>query len=88
MLIAGPQVMLGYFSNPQQTAKVLHTDEHGVTWLHTGDIVRIDEEGFFYVLDRKKDMIIRGGLKISRRRWKRSSAATHVRHRRRGGRPR
>ena len=64
MLIAGPQVMLGYFSNPQQTAQVLHTDEHGVTWLHTGDIVRIDEEGFTYVLDRKKDMIIRGGLKI------------------------
>jgi len=64
MLIAGPQVMLGYFSNPQQTAQVLHTDEHGVTWLHTGDIVRIDDEGFFYVLDRKKDMIIRGGLKI------------------------
>jgi long-chain acyl-CoA synthetase len=64
MLIAGPQVMLGYFSNPQQTATALSTDEHGVTWLHTGDIVRIDEEGFCYVLDRKKDMIIRGGLKI------------------------
>ena len=64
LLIAGPQIMLGYFSNPQQTAIALSTDEHGTTWLHTGDIARVDEEGFFYILDRKKDMIIRGGLKI------------------------
>jgi acyl-CoA synthetase (AMP-forming)/AMP-acid ligase II len=64
MLISGPQVMLGYFSNPQQTAQTISTDENGVTWLHTGDIARIDAEGFCYILDRKKDMIIRGGLKI------------------------
>src|SRR2546423_7544581 len=64
LLIAGPQIMLGYFSNPGQTAIALSTDEHGMTWLHTGDIARVDEEGFFYILDRKKDMIIRGGLKI------------------------
>ena len=64
MLISGPQVMQGYFSNPQQTAQALWTDEHGVVWLRTGDVVRVDEEGYFYVLDRKKDMIIRGGLKI------------------------
>ena len=64
MLISGPQVMRGYYANPQQTRKVLTTDADGVTWLHTGDIVRYDEDGFFYVLDRKKDMIIRSGLKI------------------------
>ena len=64
MLICGPQVMQGYFSNPQQTAQALVTDAHGDIWLRTGDVVRVDEEGFFYVLDRKKDMIIRGGLKI------------------------
>jgi len=64
MLICGPQVMQGYFSNPQQTAQALVTDEQDNVWLRTGDIVRMDEEGFFYVLDRRKDMIIRGGLKI------------------------
>ena len=64
MLISGPQVMLGYFSNPEQTRSALLTAEDGNVWLRTGDIVRMDEEGFFYVLDRKKDMIIRGGLKV------------------------
>jgi long-chain acyl-CoA synthetase len=62
--VAGPQVMKGYFADPEQTAKVLHTDRDGTTWLSTGDIVRVDEEGYFYVLDRKKDMIIRSGLKV------------------------
>lgn len=64
MLISGPQVMLGYFANPKQTQQSLVTDEHGKVWLRTGDVVRMDEEGYFYVIDRKKDMIIRSGLKI------------------------
>jgi long-chain acyl-CoA synthetase len=64
MLIAGPQVMTGYYANPEHTTRSLTTDSHGVTWLHTGDIVRYDPDGYFYVLDRKKDMIIRSGLKI------------------------
>jgi long-chain acyl-CoA synthetase len=64
MLISGPQVMLGYFANPEQTRHALLTDAAGVVWLRTGDVVRMDEEGFFYVLDRKKDMIIRAGLKV------------------------
>ena len=64
MLICAPQVMDGYFANPDATADVLTTDETGKTWLHTGDVVRYDEDGFFYVLDRKKDMIIRSGLKV------------------------
>jgi long-chain acyl-CoA synthetase len=64
MLIAGPQVMSGYFANPTETRRVLTTDDRGTVWLHTGDIVRCDEDGFFYVLDRKKDMIIRSGLKV------------------------
>jgi long-chain acyl-CoA synthetase len=64
LLVSGPQIMLGYFANPEQTRLSLVTDPAGATWLRTGDIVRVDEEGFFHVLDRKKDMIIRSGLKI------------------------
>jgi long-chain acyl-CoA synthetase len=64
LMVSGPQIMLGYFGNPEQTRLSLVTDPAGATWLRTGDIVRVDEEGFFHVLDRKKDMIIRSGLKV------------------------
>jgi long-chain acyl-CoA synthetase len=64
LLVSGPQVMSGYFGNPEETRRALWTDEHGRVWLRTGDIVRMDEDGFFQVLDRKKDMIIRSGLKV------------------------
>ena len=64
MLINGPQIMLGYFANPEQTKIALINDNEGNTWLRTGDIVRVSEDGFFHVLDRKKDMIIRSGLKV------------------------
>ncbi|HEY8668597.1 MAG TPA: AMP-binding protein [Tepidisphaeraceae bacterium] len=64
MLIAGPQVMAGYFADAGNTRAALSTDEQGVTWLHTGDVVRVDDEGYFHVLDRKKDMIIRSGMKV------------------------
>ena len=64
LLVSGPQIMLGYFANPRSTRQSLVTDEHGKTWLRTGDIARMDEQGYFFVLDRKKDMIIRSGLKI------------------------
>lgn len=64
LLINGPQVMAGYYANPEQTSKVIIRDAAGKTWLRTGDIVRMDSDGFFYVLDRKKDMIIRSGMKV------------------------
>jgi long-chain acyl-CoA synthetase len=64
LLISGPQVMGGYFASPNESAAALFTDADGVKWLRTGDIVRMDEDGFFYVIDRKKDMIIRSGLKV------------------------
>ncbi|HWP40587.1 MAG TPA: AMP-binding protein, partial [Tepidisphaeraceae bacterium] len=64
LLIAGPQIMSGYFANPQETAAALFKDADGVTWLRSGDIVRMDADGYFYVIDRKKDMIIRSGLKV------------------------
>ena len=64
LLISGPQLMTGYFANPEQTAKALIKDRHGDTWLRTGDVARMDADGFFYILDRKKDMIIRSGMKV------------------------
>jgi long-chain acyl-CoA synthetase len=64
MLVSGPQVMHGYFSSPEQTAMALSRDDDGTVWLHTGDVVQYDDDGFFHVLDRKKDMIIRSGLKV------------------------
>ncbi|GAA0555159.1 MULTISPECIES: long-chain-fatty-acid--CoA ligase FadD [Rheinheimera] len=59
MLVKGPQVMLGYLNRPEETAKVLKDG-----WLYTGDIARMDEEGFFYIVDRKKDMILVSGFNV------------------------
>jgi long-chain acyl-CoA synthetase len=64
LLISGPQVMSGYFANPSETAQALIKDADGATWLRTGDVARMDSDGYFYILDRKKDMIIRSGLKV------------------------
>ncbi len=60
LCVKGPQVMKGYWNRPDETKIAL--DEEG--WLHTGDIAKMDEEGFFYIVDRKKDMIISGGYNI------------------------
>ena len=59
LLIKGPTVMKGYWNNPEETANQLKDG-----WLSTGDIVRMDEDGYFYIVDRKKDMIIAGGFNI------------------------
>jgi acyl-CoA synthetase (AMP-forming)/AMP-acid ligase II len=59
LLVRGPGVMVGYYRNPDATAAVL---EDG--WLHTGDIARKDEDGFIWLIDRKKDVIITGGENI------------------------
>ncbi|EFK05347.1 long-chain-fatty-acid--CoA ligase [delta proteobacterium NaphS2] len=59
LLIKGPQVMKGYWNKPEATAETL-TDG----WLHTGDIAKMDDEGYFYIVDRKKDMIISGGYNV------------------------
>ena len=59
LLIRGPQVMKGYWNNPEATAAALKDG-----WLHTGDVATVDEEGYFYIVDREKDMIIAGGFNI------------------------
>lgn len=61
LLTRGPNVMQGYYKMPEQTAKAL--DEHG--WLHTGDMVRRDENGFYYVTGRLKDLYIVGGENVA-----------------------
>ncbi len=60
LCIRGPQVMKGYWQRPDETAKII--DEHG--WLHTGDMARMDGNGFFYIVDRKKDMILVSGFNV------------------------
>jgi len=57
--IKGPNVMAGYYRMPEATAQAVR---HG--WLHTGDMGRVDTDGNLYIVDRKKDLIIRGGLNI------------------------
>jgi long-chain acyl-CoA synthetase len=57
--IKGPNVVKGYWNKPEATAASFSDG-----WLHTGDLVRIDEEGFLYILDRVKDMLIRGGENV------------------------
>jgi long-chain acyl-CoA synthetase len=59
IVIKGPNVMKGYYNNPQATAETIVDG-----WLHTGDVGYVDDEGYFFIVDRKKDMIIRGGENI------------------------
>jgi len=59
IIIRGPQVMKGYWKKPDETARVLRDG-----WLYTGDIAKKDSEGYYYIVDRKKDLIIAGGYNI------------------------
>jgi long-chain acyl-CoA synthetase len=59
LMVKGPQVMTGYWNKPDATAETLVDG-----WLHTGDIAQMDAEGYFYIVDRKKDMIISGGYNV------------------------
>ena len=60
LCVQGPQVMKGYWQRPEETAKVIDADG----WLHTGDMARMDERGYFYIVDRKKDMILVSGFNV------------------------
>jgi long-chain acyl-CoA synthetase len=60
ILIRGHNIMKGYWGRPDATAEAI--DQEG--WFRTGDMARVDEEGFFFIVDRKKDLIIRGGYNV------------------------
>jgi long-chain acyl-CoA synthetase len=59
LCVRGPQVMKGYWNRPEETAATLRDG-----WLHTGDVARMDEDGYFYIVQRKKDMIIVSGFNV------------------------
>ena len=59
LLIRGPQVMKGYWNRPEETARALRDG-----WLYTGDLATMDEDGYFRIVDRKKEMIISGGYNV------------------------
>ncbi len=60
VIFGGPHVMKGYFRDPERTAEALRD-----RWMHSGDVAEIDDEGFIYIVDRMKNLIIRGGLNIA-----------------------
>ena len=59
LIVRGPGVMKGYHNQPEATAETIRGG-----WLHTGDLAKMDEDGYVYIVDRKKDMIIRGGYNV------------------------
>ncbi|WP_409292815.1 class I adenylate-forming enzyme family protein [Peribacillus sp. SCS-37] len=59
LIVRGDNVTPGYYQNEEESKKVLQNG-----WLHTGDMARVDNEGYLYIVDRKKDLIIRGGLNV------------------------
>ena len=60
LMVHGPTVMMGYFGDEEKTRETLEPDG----WLHTGDLATIDEDGFVFIVDRKKDMILTGGYNV------------------------
>lgn len=63
IIVCGPQVMRGYLNKPEESRKALQ-EHNGRLWMHTGDVGRMDEQGYVFVVDRAKDMIIVGGYKV------------------------
>ncbi len=59
LIVRGPNVMKGYYKMPEETAMAIRDG-----WLYTGDLAKVDDEGYFYIVDRKKDMIIVGGFNV------------------------
>jgi long-chain acyl-CoA synthetase len=64
LCISGPQVMKGYWQQPDETARALRRDAAGKVWFYTGDVARVDEDGYTTIVQRKKDMIIVDGFNV------------------------
>jgi long-chain acyl-CoA synthetase len=64
MLLRAPQHMAGYWENPAETAETLRSHGPGGPWLHTGDLARMDADGFIFIVDRKKDMLKTSGHQV------------------------
>ena len=64
LVMYGPQLMRGYYGMPTETANALREGPDSKKWLYTGDIARMDEDGYFYIVDRKKDMALIGGFNV------------------------
>ena len=64
MLLRGPQIMKGYWRNPAASTEMIFTDADGVVWLRTGDLATMDEEGYVFLVDRKKDLIKPNGMQV------------------------
>jgi long-chain acyl-CoA synthetase len=64
LCVSGPQVMKGYWNKPEESASVLRRDASGRIWFHTGDIARMDADGYTSIVQRKKDMIIVDGYNV------------------------
>jgi long-chain acyl-CoA synthetase len=64
ILLRAPQLMQGYWQNPEETAGVLQVHGEGGPWLHTGDLGYMDEDGYIFIVDRKKDVIKPSGFQV------------------------
>jgi long-chain acyl-CoA synthetase len=64
LCIAGPQVMQGYWNSPAETAEALRRHDDGRIWFHTGDVATMDEDGYTYIVQRKKDLIVVDGFNV------------------------
>jgi long-chain acyl-CoA synthetase len=63
MILRAPQYMTGYWNNPLETAEALRSHD-GETWLHTGDLAYMDDDGYLFIVDRKKDLIKTSGFQV------------------------
>ncbi|MGH2523043.1 MAG: AMP-binding protein, partial [Anaerolineales bacterium] len=77
LILRGPQVFKGYWNMPTETTNTLRADPAGGgPWLYTGDIARMDEDGYFYIVDRKKELIKPGGFQV----WPRDVEEAIIKH--------
>lgn len=64
LILRAPQLMLGYWNNPLETAETLRNYDEGGPWLHTGDLAYMDADGYIFIVDRKKDMMKTSGFQV------------------------